>query len=148
MRSSLECPNAALFPSHCVTLLPNVKQKEKYENIQQHHVDEIARNVLLFLLGLSTALWSAATLDTTSLGALNVMGRDPFLVICLSTGRDCWTFVVGLNRADLDLLDRCLLGSLLALLGEVWNDPDGVEEIADTDSTGEEEAVQEQTEKR
>lgn len=75
-----------------------------------------------------------------------MVGGDPVLVIGLGAGGDSRGFVVrgGSNGFD---LARCLLATsrrLTLLLREVWDNPDGVEEIADTDSACEKEEVEEE----
>lgn len=103
-------------------------------------------NVHLLLRLASTALGTTATLDSTRLGTLNVVGGNPILIVGLGAGGDSRGFVVRSGSDGVDLA-RCLLATsrrLTLLLREVWNNPDGVEEIADTNSACEEEEVEEE----
>jgi hypothetical protein len=97
------------------------------------------------LFRLATTLWSSAALETPSFGSLDVMTWDPFLVVLLGASRDSGTFVVRDDGANIDLLDWSLLAASLPLLWEIWDNPDVVEEVADTDGTSKEEQVQEET---
>lgn len=95
------------------------------------------------LFWLAPALGSWATLDTASFRALDVVSRDPVLVVDLGARGDSRTLAVRCHRASIDFLDGGFL-AWLALLREVGHDPDGVEEIADADGTCKEEEVQEE----
>lgn len=103
--------------------------------------DQSAASPGALLLAFALGSWATA-LDTTSFGALQVVGRDPGLVVALGTGRNGGTLVIDLDR--LGLLDRLLASWFLLLeLREVGNDPDVVEGIADTNGASEQEDVQE-----
>jgi hypothetical protein len=106
-----------------------------------HHQSTAKIRRALFSFSL-TALWAGTTaLDATSLGALQVVGRNPLLVVALGTGRDGWA--IGVDLDGLGLLDGLLTRALLLLLelGEVGEHPDVVEGVADADGTGEEEEI-------
>jgi hypothetical protein len=103
-------------------------------------------NVHLLLRLASTALGTTAALDSTRLGTLDVVGGNPVLVIGLGAGGDSRGFVVRGDSNGFGLA-RCLLATsrrLTLLLREVWDNPDSVEEIADTHSACEEEEVEEE----
>jgi hypothetical protein len=95
----------------------------------------------LFAFSLA-ALWTGTTaLDATSLGALQVVSGDPFLVIAF--GACCNSRAVSVDVDGLGLFDGFLAGALLLLLelGEIREHPDVIEGVADTDGTGDEEEV-------
>jgi hypothetical protein len=73
---------------------------------------------------------------------LDVVIRDPVLIVGLAS-RDRRTFGVGCH-CSVSFLGRvgafAALGDL-ALLGEVGDDPDGVEEVADSDCASEKEDI-------
>ena len=71
-------------------------------------------------------------------------GRDPVLVVGLGAGGDGRSVDAG-GRGDA-LVCCALFGGAAGgalLLGEVGNDPDGVEEVDDADEAGEDEEVEE-----
>ena len=84
----------------------------------------------------------ACTLDLTSLGLLDVMGRDPVRVVRRGRGNS------GVRRGNIEV---SLLGSdtsplrvtATSFLGEVGGDPDGVEEVEDTSEEGKDEEIEE-----
>lgn len=89
-----------------------------------------------------------AALRLPGLGAGDVVGGNPVGVVGSGGGNGSAAGGL-LSSLDLNTLGAlgALLGGLssLALLGEVGNDPDGVEEIAGTRDTGQEEEVEEET---
>lgn len=85
----------------------------------------------------------ACTLDFTCLGLLDVVGGNPVRVVGV-----CGTDSGGIGRGGVQvgLLhsgSRPLGFSAAALLGKVWCDPDGVEEVENTSEECEDEEVQE-----
>ena len=73
-----------------------------------------------------------------------MVSRDPLRVVS-GSGRNGATGSFDGRCLSLLRCSRRLLGSLsrLALLREVWRDPDGVEEVGDANNTGQEEKVKE-----
>jgi hypothetical protein len=63
------------------------------------------------------------------------MAGDPLFVVGFRASGDRWCFAVG-GDAGVDLLLLHRATGTLLLLGEVWDDPDGVEEVPDAGSTG------------
>ena len=99
-------------------------------------------------VGLSSALWSGrAALDGPGLRPLDMVSWNPFLVICLRSS--CHSRAIFTGGWDgfvsSALLGRTTLSTVAAsaFLGEVWRDPDGVEEIDHTDEAREDEEVEE-----
>lgn len=90
---------------------------------------------------LSTGL-GACALDLTSLGLLDVVGRDPVRVVGSGGGNG------GVRRGNIEIglldSDTSLLRlTATSLLGEVGGDPNGVEEVEDTGEEGKDEEVEE-----
>ena len=99
------------------------------------------------LLGLAATLGTSAALDSLGFGALDVVGWDPIFVVRLPGG-DSWAFRIRCHLSSGvgffgHLRTFAALGGF-ALLGEVGDDPDGVEEVSDRDGAGEEEEVKEE----
>lgn len=95
------------------------------------------------LLRFAAALRASTTLDSLRLRALNVVTRDPVFIVGLAS-RNGSALGVGGN-SSVSLLHLHLFAALsgLSLLGEVGNDPDGIEEISDAHGAGKEEKVEE-----
>lgn len=94
-------------------------------------------------LFLGSALGSGtAALDAASFRALEMVRGDPGFVVAFGAGGNGGT--CGVDFDWLGFLDGLLTSWLLLLeLGEVRDDPDVVEGVADTDGAGEEKDVEE-----
>lgn len=102
----------------------------------------LARRGAFDLFRLSTALGTAAALDSAGFRTLDVVVGDPFFVENLGTSCDGRSVDIrGHNNLG---LARSLLGRLTLLLWEVGNDPHGVEEVANTHCGCKEEDVEEE----
>lgn len=91
------------------------------------------------------ALWSGTALNALGLRSLQVVAGNPFLGVSSSASGDSWTVGVGFLAANIDLFDTSGSARTLALLllWEIRNDPDVVEEEANTTGAGKEEEVEE-----
>lgn len=89
-----------------------------------------------------------AALRLAGLGAGDVVGGNPVGVVgCGGRNGSTGGLLGSLLLNALGALGALLGGlSSLALLGEVGGDPDGVEEVAGTRDTGQEEEIEEETE--
>lgn len=96
--------------------------------------------------GSGTALRPAA-LNLARFGFLNVVSWDPIRIVSSRRSHCGSTRGRGLHRVDFlhsgNLLG--ITGPASALLGEIWRDPDRVEEIDDSGKEGGDEEVQENT---
>ena len=60
---------------------------------------DYVRFVLVFELSVGvlllarSALWSSTTLESTSLGTLQVVARDPFFIVRFDAGAACWAVI-------------------------------------------------------
>jgi len=97
------------------------------------------------LLSFTFAFWFwGSALDFFSIWSLHVMRWNPFFVVCLGSAGDCCS-VCGADRASIVCLLSCLLGSIStsAFRGEVWSNPDVVEEVYNGTEKTEQEEVKE-----
>jgi hypothetical protein len=136
----------------CRTHIDGQPAAKMQQNANRCWPDLLGYSDLFAHLGfrLASALWSGrATLDGPGLRSLDMVSWDPFLVICLRSS--CHSRAIFTGSWDAFVSSALLWPTTLstvaasAFLGEVWRDPDSVEEVDHTDEAREDEEVEEDT---
>jgi hypothetical protein len=122
-------------------------------HLEHQHQVQLRSGLPSLGFSLASALWPRrAALDGSSLWTLDVVSRDPLLVVCLGPSCHGWALCASNRHA---LVRSTLLGSAafraiatFALPRKVGRNPNSVEKVDDTDEAGEEEEIKEDASER